>query len=120
EAVSYQADRQAPAPFSLVERRLDLQKTMVRRAGLRRTAEGLAKGIEELERHQAIFSQALHTRDQWEYANMLTCALLLAKSALAREESRGGHYREDFPERSDERWRKHLLWQRDKGMLEEI
>jgi L-aspartate oxidase len=120
EAVSYQADRQAPAPFSLVERRLDLQKTMVRRAGLRRTAEGLAKGIEELERHQAIFSQALHTRDQWEYANMLTCALLLAKSALAREESRGGHYREDFPERSDETWRKHLLWQRDKGMLEEI
>lgn len=120
EAVFYQADRQAPAPFSLVERRLDLQKTMVRRAGLRRTAEGLAKGIEELERHQVIFSQALHTRDQWEYANMLTCALLMAKSALAREESRGGHYREDFPERSDETWRKHLLWQRDKGMLEEI
>ncbi|WP_178020504.1 L-aspartate oxidase [uncultured Paenibacillus sp.] len=120
EAVSSQAGRLAPAPFSLVERRLDLQKTMVRRAGLRRTAEGLARGIEELERHQAIFSQALHTREQWEYANMLTCALLLAKSALAREESRGGHYREDFPERSDEKWRKHLLWQRDKGMLEEI
>jgi L-aspartate oxidase len=119
ETISYQAGRMAPAPFSLVERRLDLQKTMVRRVGLRRTAAGLAKGIEELERHQAIFSQVLHTRDQWEYANMLTCALLLAKSALAREESRGGHYREDFPERSDTKWRKHLLWQRDKGMLEE-
>ncbi|MGP0587949.1 L-aspartate oxidase [Paenibacillus timonensis] len=119
ETVAYQDGRLAPAPSSLVERRLDLQKTMVRRAGLRRTAEGLAKGIMELERHQAIFSQALHTREEWEYANMLTCALLLAKSALAREESRGGHYREDFPERSDEKWRKHLLWQRDKGMLEE-
>ncbi|MBE6070224.1 L-aspartate oxidase [Paenibacillus timonensis] len=119
ETVAYHDGRLAPAPSSLVERRLDLQKTMVRRAGLRRTAEGLAKGITELERHQAIFSQALHTREEWEYANMLTCALLLAKSALAREESRGGHYREDFPERSDEKWRKHLLWQRDKGMLEE-
>ncbi|WP_339822235.1 L-aspartate oxidase [Paenibacillus sp. FSL R7-0216] len=119
ETVAYHDGRLAPAPSSLVERRLDLQKTMVRRAGLRRTAEGLAKGIAELERHQAIFSQALHTREEWEYANMLTCALLLAKSALAREESRGGHYREDFPERSDEKWRKHLLWQRDKGMLEE-
>lgn len=120
ETVSYRAGRQAPAPSSLAERRLDLQKTMVRRVGLRRTAEGLAKGIQELERHRAIFDQALHTRDQWEYANMLTCALLLAKSALAREESRGGHYREDFPARSDEKWRKHLLWQRDQGMLEEI
>lgn len=119
ETVAYHDGRLAPAPSSLVERRLDLQKTMVRRAGLRRTAEGLAKGITELERHQAIFSQALHTREEWEYANMLTCALLLAKSALAREESRGGHYREDFPERSDEKWRKHLLWQRDEGMLEE-
>lgn len=119
ETVAYHDGRLAPAPSSLVERRLDLQKTMVRRAGLRRTAEGLAKGITELERHQAIFSQALYTREEWEYANMLTCALLLAKSALAREESRGGHYREDFPERSDEKWRKHLLWQRDKGMLEE-
>ncbi|MBM6998309.1 L-aspartate oxidase [Paenibacillus sp. DXFW5] len=119
ETVAYHDGRLAPAPSSLVERRLDLQKTMVRRAGLRRTAEGLANGITELERHQAIFSQALHTREEWEYANMLTCALLLAKSALAREESRGGHYREDFPERSDEKWRKHLLWQRDKGMLEE-
>ncbi|WP_213624135.1 L-aspartate oxidase [Paenibacillus sp. J53TS2] len=119
ETVAYHDGRLAPAPSSLVERRLDLQKTMVRRAGLRRTAEGLVKGITELERHQAIFSQALHTREEWEYANMLTCALLLAKSALAREESRGGHYREDFPERSDEKWRKHLLWQRDKGMLEE-
>lgn len=120
ETVAYHGGRMAPAPFSLVERRLDLQKTMVRRVGLRRTAGGLTKGIEELEKHKAIFSQALHTRDQWEYANMLTCALLLAQAALAREESRGGHYREDFPERDDAKWRKHLLWQRDQGMLEEI
>ncbi|MED4953402.1 L-aspartate oxidase, partial [Paenibacillus macerans] len=88
-------------------------------AGLRRTAAGLAQGLAQLQRQETIFTQALDTREQWEYANMLTCALLVTRSALAREESRGGHYREDFPERSDGKWRKHLLWQREKGMLEE-
>lgn len=120
EGISYQAQRQSPAPSPMAERRLELQKVMVRRVGLRRTEAGLTKGLEQLEQQLPIFSQALHTREQWEYANMLTCALLMAKSALTREESRGGHYREDFPERSDEKWRKHLLWQREKGMLEEV
>ncbi|WP_059048725.1 L-aspartate oxidase [Paenibacillus senegalimassiliensis] len=120
EAISYQGGRAETAPTSLTAKRLELQKVMVRRVGLRRTGEELAKAIRELERQIPIFSQALHTREHWEYANMLTCALLLTQSALVREESRGGHYREDFPERSDEKWHKHLLWQREKGMMEEV
>jgi succinate dehydrogenase/fumarate reductase flavoprotein subunit len=36
--------------------------------------------------------------------NQLTVARLLVESALAREESRGAHYRSDFPVRDDERW----------------
>ncbi|MNW45213.1 L-aspartate oxidase [compost metagenome] len=104
----------------IVERRLKLQKVMVRQVGLRRTKEGLLKGLEELQRQLPIFGAALHTREQWEFANMLTCSLLLTESALAREESRGGHYREDFPERNDERWRRHILRHREKGMLEEV
>lgn len=104
----------------IVERRLKLQKVMVRQVGLRRTKEGLLKGLEELQRQLPIFGAALHTREEWEFANMLTCSLLLTESALAREESRGGHYREDFPERNDERWRRHILRHREKGMLEEI
>lgn len=118
--ISYQAGQRTGVPSAIMERRLDLQKTMVRRVGLRRNAEGLTKGLEELERQLPIFEQELTTWEHFEFANMLNCTLLLTKSALAREESRGGHYREDFPERNDGNWRKHILWQREKGMLEEV
>lgn len=36
-------------------------------------------------------------------------AVLLIKSAIQREESRGAHYRADFPERDDENWKKHII-----------
>jgi succinate dehydrogenase/fumarate reductase flavoprotein subunit len=39
---------------------------------------------------------------------MLDVALCLATSAAARTESRGSHYRTDFPRRDDERWMHHL------------
>ncbi|MEF2968719.1 L-aspartate oxidase [Paenibacillus sp. M1] len=117
--IASRENRRDPVMQPVVERRLKLQKVMVRNVGLRRTKEGLLKGLDELKRQVPIFGAALHTREQFEFANMLTCALLLAESALAREESRGGHYREDFPERNDAHWRKHILRQRDKGMLEE-
>ena len=40
---------------------------------------------------------------------MLDCAELVTAGALAREESRGGHFREDFPLRDDVNWLKHTL-----------
>ncbi|WP_019640003.1 L-aspartate oxidase [Paenibacillus fonticola] len=118
-SVVYQEDRHEAIMQPIVERRLKLQKVMVRQVGLRRSEEGLRKGLEDLRRQLPVFRTALHTREQWEYANMLTCALLLTESALARQESRGGHYREDYPQRDDAGWRKHILQQREKGMLEE-
>jgi L-aspartate oxidase len=38
---------------------------------------------------------------------------------MLREESRGAHYREDFPERDDLLWRKHILHHRLQGHVEE-
>jgi L-aspartate oxidase len=48
-------------------------------------------------------------RESVELAGMVTCARLIAEAALAREESRGAHYRGDFPEAREE-WRRHLVW----------
>jgi L-aspartate oxidase len=48
----------------------------------------------------------------WELQNMLTACFLISTAALARKESRGAHYRMDFPQRDDVHWRKHLLWKR--------
>jgi L-aspartate oxidase len=47
----------------------------------------------------------------WEVQNMLTAAFLINQCALRRTETRGVHYRQDFPE-TDEKWRKHQLVRR--------
>jgi L-aspartate oxidase len=48
-------------------------------------------------------------RAEWELRNMHTLALVVARSALARQESRGSHYRADFPYRDDEGFGKHSV-----------
>jgi L-aspartate oxidase len=48
--------------------------------------------------------------------NFLMVATLIARSALWREESRGAHYRLDFPARDDERWRVHSIIGKGAGM----
>jgi len=111
--------RQAAPMGAVVERRLKLQKTMVRYVGLRRNRQGLLKGLEELKRQLPLFQSALTKREELEFANLLTCALLMTEAALNREESRGAHYREDFPERNDRDWQKHTIMQREKAISEE-
>jgi L-aspartate oxidase len=48
----------------------------------------------------------------WELQNMLTVCFLVTTAAYTRTESRGAHYRLDYPERLDDHWRLHLLWRR--------
>ncbi|TGE34099.1 L-aspartate oxidase [Desulfosporosinus sp. Sb-LF] len=47
--------------------------------------------------------------DDLETANMLTAGVVIAKAAFKRQESRGGHFRSDYPLRLDGLWRKHSL-----------
>lgn len=113
------AERSGTSIQAVVERRLKLQKVMVRYAGLKRSEEGLRKGLEELKRQLPIFQSILTQREEFEFANLLTCAMLTTEAALSREESRGAHYREDFPARDDVVWRKHTVLHRTHGMTEE-
>ena len=48
----------------------------------------------------------------WELQNMLTVCHLIATAALTRTESRGAHFRTDYPQLDDANWRLHLLWKR--------
>jgi len=49
------------------------------------------------------------TPQAWETSNLHTVAVTLGRHAALREETRGGHWREDFPDRDDQRWRGHLV-----------
>ncbi len=46
--------------------------------------------------------------EEYELLNLITVATQVAKSALLREESRGAHLREDFRQRDDEHWKRHI------------
>lgn len=48
----------------------------------------------------------------WEVQNMLTVCMLITSAAYTRTESRGAHFRLDYPTRDDAHWRMHLLWKR--------
>lgn len=102
------------------ERRLRLQKMMVRQVGLRRNGANLQAAIEKLQQELQFFDQKFTHKEEMEYANLLTCAWLVTTGALHREESRGAHYREDFPQRDDAVWQKHSLQQREQAIVEEL
>ena len=77
-----------------------LRETVWRCAGLKRDGEGLVQGLAEMAVLGGSVSQGRYIcRSSMELHNMLTLATLVAQSALLREESRGGHYRSDFPQR---------------------
>ncbi|WP_442602078.1 L-aspartate oxidase [Paenibacillus sp. KN14-4R] len=113
------ASRKEVAQQAVVERRLKLQKVMLRYVGLLRTSQTLHKAIDELSRQLSFFDTCLTRREEYEFANLLTCALLTAQAAIHREESRGGHYREDFPEPNNAQWQKHIVFHNERGMSEE-
>ncbi|QOS82026.1 L-aspartate oxidase [Paenibacillus sp. JNUCC31] len=102
------------------ERRLRLQKMMVRQVGLRRNGANLQEAIDKLQLELHFFDQVLTHKEEMEYANLLTCAWLVTNGALHRKESRGAHYREDFPKRDDAEWQKHSLQQREQAIVEEL
>jgi len=83
-----------------------LQREMWKNAGLLRDAEGLEEARAELKQICAELPAAMD-RSSLELRNLHAIGELIVQSALAREESRGAHYRNDFPRRDDEQFQKH-------------
>ncbi|HJU64463.1 MAG TPA: FAD-binding protein, partial [Gemmatimonadaceae bacterium] len=83
----------------------EIRDTMWEHAGINRTAAGLRRCIAKLD---DIAGRLPHGAT--EEANMAQTARLIAEAGLLRKESRGGHYRSDFP-RSKRKWRgRHIVW----------
>jgi L-aspartate oxidase len=96
-----------PAEVGPLSRR-SLQELMWRDAGIVRDGESLAHGARILAAWQASMPPATD-RSSLELAGLATCARLTTEAALLREESRGAHFRRDFPEPRED-WRRHLVF----------
>ncbi|GHA96100.1 L-aspartate oxidase [Streptomyces termitum] len=95
------------------EVRREIQRIMTQGAGVLRSAAGLtdaADALEALRQDAEEDGKAAEPGvDSWETTNLLCVARVLAAAALEREETRGCHWREDRPDRDDERWCRHLV-----------
>jgi L-aspartate oxidase len=111
--------QQTMSPDTVMEKRLRLQKLMLRHVGIKRNERSLIKALKELERYAKAFRYKMDSIAEFEYLNLLTIAVLVTNAALLREESRGGHFREDFPKQDDLVWRKHIVQSIEDGVLEE-
>src|SRR5258708_25925496 len=104
---------------SAADIRSEMQELMFNEVFVVRNARGLqeaASTIRSLKERYARVAVQDHRRtfktrlmEGIELGFMLDCAELVTAGAFAREESRGGHYREDFPARDDLHWVKHTL-----------
>jgi succinate dehydrogenase / fumarate reductase flavoprotein subunit len=108
--------------------RADMQKVMQDHCGVYRKAELLQQGLAKLDQvearlvdaqladHSKVFNTA--RLEALELENLLPIARATLVSALARDESRGAHSREDYPQRDDDRWLRHTLYFRENDQLD--
>ena len=101
--------------------RLDMQHVMQKHAAVFRSTDSLSDGVTSMDRVAAQMSD-IGVKDQsliWntdlvealELENLMGQALVTIRSADQRQESRGAHAHEDWPERDDETWMKHtVMW----------
>jgi L-aspartate oxidase len=102
------ASQNGPVDAGIEELIGEIQDTMWKDVGIVRARSGMQDAIKVLE---GLSPRVAHprTRRSYEAANLHLVGLMVARSALAREESRGAHYRIDFPGHDDKRFLKHSV-----------
>ena len=103
------SDASAPIQVNVTDVLYAMKSLMWRSVGVRRNADDLAEANKQLTFWSSATQRlAPDTIAAWELMNMLTIARLATLSALERRESRGAHFRHDYPA-SEEAWRRHTI-----------
>jgi L-aspartate oxidase len=123
QKLRHDVDASTRTELDVADVRSSLRSVMWRNAGIERSGERLAETREII----AFWSRYVMDKTfdpasgnggspaavaGWELQNMLTICFLISSAAYTRTESRGVHYRTDFPGRDDTHWRLRLRWQR--------
>lgn len=88
----------------------DIQGIMTRYVGIVRDRKGLEYAAGRMQDFREMLSGMKNEGpEDYELQNMALLASLVIESSLEREESRGAHYRSDFPKTDDGKWKKHII-----------
>ena len=92
---------------------VEIRALMWKSVGLFRDRSSLRDAVSVLDGQHVVLGERLTQppaldHDGWRRASLVTVASLIARAALRREESRGGHFRTDCPTRDDLKWRVHI------------
>jgi L-aspartate oxidase len=98
-----------------LEMQNEIAALMSENLGIVRNATGIAKAVNRLSAIETQFNDFQNEYNLFKIRNTAVVCKLIAQAALLREESRGGHIREDFQKESDE-FRYHSIQQKDKSI----
>lgn len=96
--------------------RKNIQRAMWEHVGIIRDAKGLESAAEALRKLDWLANTVTADPDVQETRNIFYTAAAMRYAAKIRTESRGAHYRADYPSRDDERWLTHKVFSLEKGM----
>jgi len=98
-----------------------LRSLMWRAAGVRRGYEGLQEAHQQIQRWRHYTERHQFTEASgWELQNLLQVSWCLVQAAIRREESRGVHFRSDFPQSNDAEWLGHLCFEAEQLSFEPL
>jgi L-aspartate oxidase len=106
--IKYEIPHSERSRLDTADVRNSLRALMWRNVSITRKAHDLKQAVEQIRFWQRyVMDKQFDNPQGWELQNMLTVCLLITQSALARKESRGVHFRSDYPDTDDEHFKKH-------------
>ena len=105
------------APIDVGDVTTSLRAVTWRSVGIERSQFGLEEAVHMMQFwSRYVMDKEFDDVPGWQLQNMLLVARLMAQAALLREESRGVHYRTDFPKKDDENWKVHTIFRQGAGL----